>query len=192
MGEDSIDKALISKAIDGDREAFDVLVLKYQSKISQAMSRFVDDRSIIMDIVQETFVKAYRSLSSFRGDSSFYTWVYRIAINTAKNFSKQKIRRPPDEDIDFLDAENQVWRTRLKETATPERLLLRDELQETVLMAVNTLPDVLRISLILREMGGLSYDEIASVMNCPVGTVRSRIFRARVALESQIKPLINQ
>ena len=188
MSENAVDNELVSQVLKGDKEAFNVLVLKYQKKIHQLATRYADDSSTAMDITQETFLKAYRSLDKFRADSTFYTWIYRIAINTAKNFGKVKIRRPPDTDIDYIDAEVLPGRVKLKETETPERLLIRDEVQEALLLAVNNLPDDLRVAMVLREMAGLSYDDIALVMKCPVGTVRSRIFRARETIDENLKP----
>lgn len=192
MSEDNIDSALISRVVEGDKESFDIIVLKYQNKIANVIGRLVDDPNIVLDLTQDTFVKAYKSLSKFRGESSFYTWLYRIAVNTAKNFTKLKIRRPPDVDIDFVEAESTGQRTKLRDVTSPEHMLLRDEMQKRVILAVNNLPEDLRTSIILREMAGLSYDEIAEVMKCPVGTVRSRIFRARVALDTTIRPLLEQ
>ncbi len=188
MSEREIDNELVAQVLKGDKEAFDILVLKYQRKICQLIGRKVDEAATVNDIAQDTFIKAYRSLKSFQGNSAFYTWLYRIAINTTKNFLKVKGRRPPAMDIDFEDAELLPGRFKLSDHATPERLLMREELQGAVLTAVNTLPEELRTSIILREMAGLSYEEIANVMQCPVGTVRSRIFRAREVVDTKLKP----
>jgi len=191
MSEQRIDQTLVTQVLSGDKEAFSILVMKYQSKINQLVLRYVSDPHAAKDIVQETFIKAYRSLDTFRGHSAFYTWLYRIAVNTAKNHNKIKGRRPPDTDIDYVDAEIHAHRYSLSESDDPEGLLQSDEVQSAVLDAVNMLPEDLRTSIILREMAGLSYDEIAKIMHCPVGTVRSRIFRARSAVDEHIKPYRN-
>lgn len=189
MSEKEIDQELVTQVLKGDKEAFDVLVLKYQEPIRRLIGQMVNDPVSVMDIAQDTFISAYRALHSFKGESSFYTWIYRIAINTTKNFIKKRGRRPPDCDIEISEAIIS-GKLQIKDFATPERLLARDELQQAVINAVNTLSEDLRTSIILREVAGLSYDEIASIMQCPVGTVRSRIFRARVAVDEQIKPYV--
>lgn len=191
MSEDSIDKELVKQVIKGDRFAFDVLVLKYQKPITGLISRILEsDPSSANDIAQETFINAYRNLSQFHGNSSFYTWLYRIAINTTKNYIKYRGRRPPDTDIDIKEAIS-AGRITINSEVSPEQFAHRDEVQDAVLKAVDSLPDELRTSIILREMGGLSYDEIAHIMCCPVGTVRSRIFRARDTVDKQIEPMLN-
>lgn len=191
MSEASIDKELVNQVLKGDKEAFDVLVLKYQASISRVVGKIIDsDPTAVGDVVQETFINAYRALGGFEGKSSFYTWLYRIAINTTKNYIKYRSRRPPDTDIDIKEVISN-GKYLINDAASPDKLLHRDEVQEAVLNAVNKLPDELRTSIVLREMGGLSYDEIANVMQCPVGTVRSRIFRARLAVDEHIKPLLN-
>ena len=191
MGEDGVDRTLVERVQRGDKRAFDVLVLKYQHKLVKLVSRYVRDPSEVMDVVQEAFIKAYRALPSFRGESAFYTWIYRIAINTAKNYLVAQGRRPPDGDIDSSDVDQIEGETELKDNATPERLLLRDEIEETVMDAIAQLPEDLRVAITLRELEGLSYEEIAEAMDCPVGTVRSRIFRAREAINKRLQPLLD-
>lgn len=191
MGERSIDQALVERVQKGEKQAFDVLVLKYQNKIIQLVYRYVHDPEEAQDVAQEAFIKAYKALGRFRGDSAFYTWLYRIAINTAKNYLVASSRRPPKSDIDAQDAEQYDGATGLKEYATPERLLLRDEIQESIARATDELPDELRTAITLRELEGLSYEEIAQTMDCPIGTVRSRIFRARDAIDTRLKPLLD-
>ena len=191
MGEDGVDRTLVERVQRGDKRAFDVLVLKYQHKLVKLVSRYVRDPSEVMDVVQEAFIKAYRALPSFRGESAFYTWIYRIAINTAKNYLVAQGRRPPDGDIDSGDVDQIEGETELKDNAAPERLLLRDEIEETVMDAIAQLPEDLRVAITLRELEGLSYEEIAEAMDCPVGTVRSRIFRAREAINKRLQPLLD-
>jgi len=191
MGERSIDQALVEQVQAGDKQAFDVLVLKYQNKIIQLVNRYVHDADEARDVAQEAFIKAYRAIGRFRGDSAFYTWLYRIAINTAKNYLVASGRRPPRSDIDAQDAEQYEGATGLKEYATPERLLLKDEIQEAIATAIDELPDDLRTAITLRELEGLSYEEIAQTMDCPIGTVRSRIFRARDSIDTRLKPLLD-
>jgi len=189
-GEQAVDQELIARVQRGDKKAFDILVLKYQHKIVNVISRYIRDSSEVLDVAQESFIKAYRALPRFRGDSAFYTWLYRIAINTAKNHLVAQGRRPPSEDIDSAEAEQYDGASGVKEYATPERLLLKDEIEEVVFRAIEELPEDLRTAITLRELEGLSYEEIAEVMDCPIGTVRSRIFRAREAIHSKIKPLL--
>ena len=191
MGERSIDQSLVERAQQGDKQAFDVLVLKYQNKIIQLANRYVHDHDEAMDVAQEAFVKAWRSLGNFRGDSAFFTWIYRIAINTAKNHLVSSARRPPRSDLDAQEAEQYEGATGLKEYATPEHVLLRDELKRTIASAIHELPDDLRTAITLRELEGMSYEEIAQAMDCPIGTVRSRIFRAREAIDTKLKPLLD-
>jgi RNA polymerase sigma-70 factor (ECF subfamily) len=191
MGERSIDQALVERVQAGDKTAFDVLVQKYQSKIIQLAYRYVHDQDEAMDIAQEAFIKAYKALGRFRGDSAFYTWIYRIAINTAKNHLVASSRRPPRADIDAVEAEQYDSATGLKEYATPERMLMKDEIKETIAGAIENLPDDLRTAITLRELEGMSYEEIAQAMDCPIGTVRSRIFRARDAIDGKLKPLLD-
>lgn len=191
MSERSIDQALVEQVQRGDKQAFDVLVLKYQNKIIQLVNRYVHDSDEARDVAQEAFIKAYRAIGRFRGDSAFYTWLYRIAINTAKNYLVASGRRPPRSDIDAQDAEQYEGAAGLKEYATPERLLLKDEIQAAIAEAIDALPDDLRTAITLRELEGLSYEEIAQTMDCPIGTVRSRIFRARDAIDTRLKPLLD-
>jgi len=191
MGEREVDQALVSRVQRGDKKAFDLLVLKYQQKVANLVSRYVRDHSETLDVTQEAFIKAYRALPNFRGESAFYTWLYRIAINTAKNYLVAQGRRPPGSDLDAETAAQLDVGAKLREFATPEHQLLSDELAETVRRAMDDLPDDLRIAISLRELEGLSYEEIAKAMDCPVGTVRSRIFRARAAIDKQLKPLLD-
>lgn len=185
------DNLLVQRVQRGDKRAFDLLVIKYQHKILSLISRYIKDRSEVEDVAQEAFIKAYRALPRFRGDSAFYTWLYRIAINTAKNYLVAQNRRPPGSDIEIADAEILVGESELKDIETPENNLFRDELQRTVDAAIGALPEDLKTAVTLREYDGLSYEEIAEIMDCPVGTVRSRIFRAREAIDRQIKPLLD-
>lgn len=190
MGEQRVDQELVERVQRGDKKAFDILVLKYQHKIIKLISRYVRDQSEVQDVAQEAFIKAYRALANFRGDSAFYTWLYRIAINTAKNYLVARGRRPPGTDIDAEDAVLFDGDSALKERDTPERLVLRDEIEQTIFAAIDDLPEDLRTAITLREMEGLSYEEIALAMDCPIGTVRSRIFRAREAIDKRLEPLL--
>lgn len=189
MSEKQIDQELVNQVLKGDKEAYDVLVIKYQEPIRRLVVQMIGDPAVAMDIAQDAFIAAYRALDKFKGESSFYTWLYRIAINTTKNHLKKKGRRPPDDDIELNDALN-TGRLQVTDFATPDHLLQCDQLQEAVVNAVNGLPEELRTSIVLREIAGLSYDEIAVIMECPVGTVRSRIFRARNAVDQLLKPYI--
>lgn len=191
MGESNVDHELVRKVQKGDKSAFDLLVLKYQHKITKLISRYVHDPNEALDVSQDAFLKAYRALPGFRGDSAFYTWLYRIAINTAKNHLVAQGRRPPGSDIDAQEAEQYEGQSSLKEYETPERLLLRDEIEATVYRAIDDLPDDLRTAITLREFEGMSYEEIAQTMGCPIGTVRSRIFRAREAIDNKLRPLLS-
>lgn len=184
------DQQLVERVQAGDKSAFDVLVRKYQHKLIKMISRYVNDPSEAQDVAQETFIKAYRALPNFRGDSSFYTWIYRIGANTAKNHLVAQGRRPPGTDVDAQDAEQYAVDSSLRETDTPEGLLQRDEIERTVFDAIDSLPEDLRTAITLRELDGLSYEEIAHAMDCPVGTVRSRIFRAREAIDNRLRPLL--
>lgn len=190
MSERSIDQALVERVQKGDKSAFDVLVLKYQNRIIQLVNRYVRDADEAMDVAQEAFLKAYRAIDRFRGDSAFYTWIYRIAINTAKNHLVASGRRPPGGDIDAQEAEQYEGAAGLREYDTPERLLLKDEIQASIAKAIDSLPDDLRTAITLRELEGMSYEEIAQTMDCPIGTVRSRIFRARDAIDTVLQPLL--
>ncbi|TVS13755.1 MAG: RNA polymerase sigma factor RpoE [Wenzhouxiangella sp.] len=191
MGEREVDQLLVERVQKGDKKAFDVLVIKYQHKIISLVSRYVSDHSEAMDVAQEAFIKAYRALKRFRGDSAFYTWLYRIAINTAKNHLVAQSRRPPLSDIDAGDAEQYQIDTRLKDRASPEHELLREEIEQTIHDAIGDLPEDLRVAITLREMEGMSYEDIATTMECPIGTVRSRIFRAREAIDQRLRPLLD-
>lgn len=192
MGENVTDQELVKRVQRGDKKAFDLLVIKYQQRIVNLVSRFVRNPADAVDVTQDAFIKAYRALPNFRGESAFYTWMYRIAVNTAKNFLAVQSRRPQDLDQDIADIEQIEGENALKEYATPEHMLLRDEIQETVINAINELPEDLRVAITLREIEGLSYEDIALAMECPIGTVRSRIFRAREAIDKQLKPLLNK
>lgn len=185
------DAELVKRVQRGDKRAFDLLVIKYQSKILSIVSRFISDNAEINDVAQDAFIKAYRALPNFRGESAFYTWLYRIAINTAKNYLTAKGRRPPASDIDSQEAESYGVGVALRENASPEKLMMRDQLKEVIFNTIEQLPDDLKTAITLREIDGLSYEDIAESMDCPVGTVRSRIFRAREAIDEKIKPLIN-
>ncbi len=190
MNEQDIDRELVRRVQNGDKTAFDILVRKYQQRVANLISRYVRDSSEVLDVSQEAFIKAYRALPNFRGDSAFYTWMYRIAINTAKNHLVSQSRRIPLSNVDVQDAEQFEGTTSLKDYETPERLLLRDDIEKTVFSTIEELPEDLKIAITLREIEGMSYDEIAQTMDCPVGTVRSRIFRAREAIDKKLKPLI--
>jgi len=190
MSEAQVDQLLVERVQKGDKKAFDLLINKYQHRIISLVARYVSDQTEALDVAQEAFIKAYRAIDRFRGDSAFYTWLYRIAINTAKNWLVAKKRRPPANDIDAADAEQYDMDSRLKEQGTPENELMREEIRRTVYDTIAELPDDLRTAIMLREMEGMSYEEIAVTMDCPIGTVRSRIFRAREAIEEKLKPLV--
>lgn len=191
MGSTEADLALVERVKRGDKAAFDLLVIKYQSRIISLVSRFVRNHSDAQDVTQDAFIKAYRALPNFRGESAFYTWLYRIAVNTAKNYlALQASRRTTDMDADISELEQIDGSDTLKDVATPEHLLLTGEIQETVIKAIEGLPEDLRTAITLRELDGLSYEEIAEAMDCPIGTVRSRIFRAREAIDKLLEPLI--
>lgn len=190
MGSPTLDRTLVDRVQRGDKLAFDLLVRRYQFKVANVVSRYVSDKTDVEDIVQEVFIKAYRALARFRGESAFYTWLYRIAINTAKNHLVAQGRRPPATDVDADEAAHTDAGRGLREIGTPEANLLSREVAETVTRALNTLPPDLRQAITLRELEGLSYEEIAQVMDCPIGTVRSRIFRAREAIDRDLRPLL--
>lgn len=187
MADQPSDKQLVARVQQGDNRAFDLLVLKYQHKIFGLISRYIRDHDEIKDVAQEAFIKAYRALPKFRGDSAFYTWLYRIAINTAKNHLVSRGRRPPATDVDVEDAEHYESATALRDIENPENALYGEELKKVVTEAIRSLPEDLRAAVTLREFDGLSYEDIADVMECPVGTVRSRIFRAREAIDKQVQ-----
>jgi RNA polymerase sigma-70 factor (ECF subfamily) len=188
---DDTDHELVRRVQAGDQSAFNLLVLKYQHRVLKLVGRFVNDPTEAEDVAQEAFLKAYRALASFRGDSAFYTWLYRIAINTAKNALVSQRRRPVDFDLDLQDPDQYERQAKLKEADTPEGVLLTDEIRTVVEEAMEQLPEDLRTAIVLRELEGLSYEEIAEAMDCPVGTVRSRIFRAREAIDKKLKPLLD-
>ena len=185
------DQVLVDRARKGDRRAFDLLVLKYQQKIVKLVMRYVRDPTEALDVSQDAFIKAYRALPGFRGESAFYTWLYRIAINTAKNHLVAVQRKPVEYDLDAQDPEYAERHAPLRDEETPEGIVMQEQLRATVERTISELPDELRTAIVLREIEGLSYEEIAAAMDCPVGTVRSRIFRAREAIDDAIRPLTN-
>ena len=189
MAEQTSDQLLVERVQGGDRRAFDLLVLRYQQRIVKLIMRYVHDPAEAQDVAQEAFMKAYRALPGFRGDSAFYTWLYRISINTAKNYLVALQRRPVDYELDLQDPDSYEVNARLRDEETPEGLALQEELRQTVERTIASLPEELRTAIMLREIDGLSYEEIAQAMDCPVGTVRSRIFRAREAIEKSIESL---
>lgn len=190
MADNITDKEIIERVKNGDKKAYDLLVLKYQQRVINLISRFVKNYADALDISQETFIKAYKALPNFRGESAFYTWLYRIAVNTAKNHLTVQSRKITKSDYDVAEIEQIEGNMTLTEQTTPENLLIKDELQETILNTIENLPEDLKSAIMLREIEGLSYEEIATVMECPVGTVRSRIFRARETIDNKIKPLL--
>ena len=191
MSDREVDQQLVERAQRGDKEAFELLVSKYQRKLARLLSRFIRDATEVEDVTQEAFIKAYRALPTFRGDSAFYTWMYRIAINTAKNYLVAMGRRAPTTtDFDSDEAENFEDGDQLRDLNTPENELMSRQVAETVNQTLEELPEELRTAITLREIEGLSYEDIASIMNCPIGTVRSRIFRAREAIADKLRPLL--
>jgi RNA polymerase sigma-70 factor (ECF subfamily) len=190
-GVEQSDLELVRRVQKGERGAFDLLVLRYQHKVVKLVARLLRDPAEAEDVAQEAFVKAYRALGSFRGDSAFYTWLYRIAVNTARNTMASRQRRPLDYEADLNESEQSVVESRMRHGDTPEAAALTDEIHRTVSDAIEALPEDLRTAIILREVEGLSYEEIAEAMECPVGTVRSRIFRAREAIDRSLKPLLD-
>lgn len=192
MSEQNVDQQLIERVQRGEKAAFNLLVTKYQHKVSNLVTRYVKNPSDVPDIVQEAFIKAYRALPNFRGDSAFYTWLYRIAVNCAKNHMVAGSRKPPGSDVEIEDAEFYDGGEALRENASPEKILLTNEIKKVVFDTIEQLPEELRIAINFRELEGLSYEEIATIMECPVGTVRSRIFRARDAIDKKIKPLLQR
>jgi len=192
MSDREIDQQLVERAQRGEKQAFDLLVAKYQRKLWRLLSRFIRDPAEVEDVAQEAFIKAYRALPSFRGDSAFYTWLYRIGINTAKNYLVAMGRRAPTvTEFDSEEAEGFEDGDQLRDINTPESMLMSKQIATTVNETMEELPDELRTAITLREIEGLSYEEIASIMNCPIGTVRSRIFRAREAIAAKLRPLID-
>lgn len=192
MSERSIDQKLVVRVQKGDKTAFDLLARKYQHKIAKLIARYVRDRGEVEDVTQEALIKAYRAIGGFRGESAFYTWLYRIAVNTAKNYLESQGRRPPGSDVEIDGAELIESGESLRDQATPERQMLTDEIATTVHRVMEHLPADLRTAITLRELEGLSYEEIAEVMDCPIGTVRSRIFRAREAIDQELRPLLER
>ena len=190
MSEQNVDQELVERVQRGDKNAYNLLVTKYQHKVANLVSRYVRNQSDVPDLVQEAFIKAYRALANFRGESAFYTWLYRIAVNCAKNHSVALGRKPPGTDIDVDDADFYDTGEALRENASPENILLTEEIKKVIFDTMEQLPEDLRLAINFRELEGLSYEEIAVIMDCPVGTVRSRIFRARDAIEKKIRPLL--
>lgn len=189
--EKNTDQQLVDRVFNGDKHAFDLLVLRYQHRILGLIGRFIRDPAEVEDVAQEAFIKAYRALPKFRGDSQFYTWLYRIAINTAKNYMVARGRRPPATDVDVDDAEFIDNNSALTDIESPEATQEKEDLKAVINQAIEDLPEDLRTAFTLREFSGLSYEEITEIMGCPVGTVRSRIFRAREALDRKIRPLLD-
>jgi len=191
MSDREVDQQLVERAQHGDKHAFELLVAKYQRKLARLLSRFIRDATEVEDVTQEAFIKAYRALPSFRGDSAFYTWLYRIGINTAKNYLVAMGRRAPTTTpLDAEEAENLGEGEQLQDLNTPENQMMSRQVAESVNQTLGQLPEELRTAITLREIEGLSYEDIASIMNCPIGTVRSRIFRAREAIADQLRPLL--
>jgi RNA polymerase sigma-70 factor (ECF subfamily) len=192
MSDREIDQQLVERAQRGDKHAFELLVAKYQRKLARLLSRFIRDPAEVEDVAQEAFIKAYRALPSFRGESAFYTWLYRIGINTAKNYLVAMGRRAPTTtEFDSEDAENFEDGDQLRDVNTPENELMSKQIAQTVNATMEALPEELRTAIVLREIDGMSYEEIATVMNCPIGTVRSRIFRARETIAERLRPLLD-
>jgi len=189
---EQLDKDLVKRVQQGDKSAYDLLVIKYQHRIIQLVNRYIKDPSEAQDVAQEAFIKAYRALPNFRGDSAFYTWLYRIAINTAKNYLLSRSRRYSDYQVDIQDAEQIENAPQLQGKDTPEYLLMNDDIVNTIETVIDNLPEEMRIAIMLREFEGMSYDEIAQTMECPVGTIRSRIFRAREAIDKKLLPLLDK
>ncbi|QPK64634.1 RNA polymerase sigma factor RpoE [Methylomonas sp. LL1] len=187
---EDLDQNLVRRVQQGDKSAFDLLVIKYQHKIVHLVNRYVKDPSEAQDVAQDTFIKAYKALGDFRGDSAFYTWLYRIAINTAKNYLLSRSRRHSDYEVDMQDAEQTENAPQLKDIETPEHQLMNDQIITVIKSAIEKLPEEMRIAITLREFEGMSYEEIAEAMDCPIGTVRSRIFRAREAIDEKLNPLL--
>ena len=192
MGNDELDAKLVRKVQRGDRMAYDLLVRKYQHRIAAVVSRYVPDFGEAQDVVQETFIRAWRAIGNFRGEAQFYTWLYRIAVNTSKNFLMAQNRRPPADDVNLGDPATVTADFRLQNPDTPEHELLRQEIERVVSRSIDALPPDLRQAIVLREVDGLSYEEIAEAMECPIGTVRSRIFRAREAIDHALSPLLDK
>jgi RNA polymerase sigma-70 factor, ECF subfamily len=186
------DQELVERVQKGDKRAFDLLVVKYQYKVCGLLSRYVNDQHEIMDVAQESFIKAYRAIHSFRGDSAFYTWLYRIAVNTAKNYLISRSRRPSGNDVELDNDDSFTLYEQLSDVASPDATLNRNRLEAAIYGVIKTLPEELKSAITLREFDGMSYEEVSQVMDCPVGTVRSRIFRAREAIEQHIRPYLDE
>jgi len=192
MSEAELDMAIVRRVQQGDKQAYNLLVGKYQQKLLRLVSRFIRDSMECEDVTQEAFIKAYRALGNFRGDSAFYTWLYRIAINTAKNYLVSRARRSSEYTVDVLEAEQVENAPQLQGMDTPEQELFNEEIIEAIKFVIDGLPEEMRIAIMLREFEGMSYEEISQAMDCPVGTVRSRIFRAREAIDAKLKPLLDK
>lgn len=192
MSEQLTDQQLVEMVQRGDKNAFNLLVTKYQHKVVHLVSRYVKNSGDVADVAQEAFIKAYKALPNFRGESAFYTWLYRIAVNSAKNYLVSQGRKPPANDVDAEEADFYDGSDALRENTTPERVMLSDEIKKILFATVEKLPEDLKMAITLREIEGMSYEDIANVMDCPVGTVRSRIFRAREAIDKEIQPLLEQ
>lgn len=190
MNERELDLQLIQRIQNGEQQVFSILVRKYQTRVANILTRYVRNSGDIPDVTQEVFIKVYKSLPNFRGDSAFYTWLFRITVNTAKNYITSQSRRPPASDVDAEEAEGFEGSDALKDEGDPEAILHSQEVKQVVLKAIRNLPDELKSAITLRELEGMSYEEIAQIEGCPIGTVRSRIFRAREAIDRQLKPLI--
>lgn len=186
------DQQLVERVQQGDKNAFNLLVMKYQNKVMSLIGRYVRNQADVQDVTQEAFIKAYRALANFRGDSAFYTWLYRVAVNTAKNHLTSQGRKAPGSDVDIEEAEYYEGSDALKEFASPERLLMKDQMSKVIFDTLDTLPEELKMAISLRELDGMSYEDIANIIDCPVGTVRSRIFRAREAIDKQLQPLLEK
>lgn len=192
MNERDLDFQLIQRIQNGEQQAFTLLVRKYQNRVANILTRYVRNSGDIADVTQEVFIKVHKSLPSFRGDSAFYTWLYRITVNTAKNYLTSQSRRPPASDIDALEADSYDGSDALKEADSPESILRSEEIKKVIMDTIAKLPAELKIAITLRELEGMSYDEIAKIEDCPIGTVRSRIFRARDAIDKQLAPLLQE
>lgn len=190
--EAAVDLELVKRVQNGDKQAFGILVERYQNRILHVLTPFLKNRADAEDVAQDAFVRAYRALAKFKGDSAFYTWLYRIAINTAKNYLAAKKVRPPSSDVDMADVGESAYDVKLRDEDSPEQLLHRDEVERAVYKAMAELPDEQRTALMLREIDGMSYEDIAITTDCPIGTVRSRIFRARDSIEKVINPMLNK
>jgi len=192
MNERDLDFQLIQRIQNGEQQAFTLLVRKYQNRVANILTRYVRSSGDIADVTQEVFIKVHKSLPSFRGDSAFYTWLYRITVNTAKNYLTSQSRRPPASDIDAIEADSYDGSEALKEADSPESILRSEEIKQVIMSTINQLPAELKAAITLRELEGMSYDEIAKIEDCPIGTVRSRIFRARDAIDKQLAPLLEE